>query len=186
MTKQIAIISGSLRKASYSTRLAKVLAGLFPSGYNTELINIGDLPLYNQDYDTEGNPPEFYTSFREQIADKDAVVFVTPEYNRSVPAALKNALDVGSRPFGHSVWSGKPALVVSNSPGNLGGFGANHHLRQTLTLLNMPTVQQPEAYIGNVVNFLGENDDPSPDNKVYLQSLVNAFTGLVEQTAGKN
>lgn len=112
----------------------------------------------------------------------DAVLFVTPEYNRSVPAVLKNALDVGSRPYGASVWNGKPAAIISQSPGRLSGFGANHHLRQPLVFLNMPILQQPEAYIGNVADLLDENGTIKDERTVkFLQSFVDAFVDLIKK-----
>ncbi len=112
----------------------------------------------------------------------DAVVFVTPEYNRTLPAVLKNALDVGSRPYGSSVYDGKPALVVSQSPGAISGFGANHHLRQALTFLNMPVVQQPEVYIGETHELLDENGKINDQETVaYLQSAVDAFVQLIKR-----
>lgn len=180
MTKKIAIISGSIRHKGFSTRLAKVVAGLFPEGYETEFVEIDNLPLYNQDHDSE---PQIAIcgDFRQIMHDKDAVVFVTPEHNRSIPSALKNALDIGSRPYGQSVWNGKPALVISNSPGAIGGFGANHHLRQVLSFLNMPVVQQPEAYIGGIDKFLGENNQPTESNMAYLQSIVDTFVELIDR-----
>ncbi|HLQ71793.1 MAG TPA: NAD(P)H-dependent oxidoreductase, partial [Bacillota bacterium] len=155
MTK-VAVLVGSLRKESFSKKVANNVAGLFPEEYEAVFVNIGDLPLYNQDYDVEGNLPEVYITFREQIRDADAILFVTPEYNRSVPGVLKNAIDVGSRPKETSVWNDKPAGIISVSPGHLSGFGANHHLRQSLVFFNMPVVQQPEAYIGNVADLLDE------------------------------
>jgi len=180
MSKKIAIISGSIRKEGFSTQLAKALQPLFPEGYETEIVEIGQLPLYNQDYDTEATP-EAYAAFRDILRGKDAVVFVTPEHNRSFPAALKNALDIGSRPYGQSVWNGKPAAIISNSPGMLGAFGANHHLRQVLTFLNMPTMQQPEAYLSKIHELLdGKGGFVSEDTKKYVQSIVDAFVKLVE------
>src|SRR5690606_15871043 len=170
MNKKIAIVVGSIRKESLSQSLAKNMVALLPEGYDAEFIKIDHLPLYSQDYDT-ANTPEQYKQFRDQVKDTAAVIFVTPEHNRSYPAALKNALDIGSRPYGQSVWNGKPALVVSQSPGNISGFGANHHLRQTLTFLNMPTLQQPEAYIAHTNKLIDEygkiNDEGTLD---FLQS----------------
>src|SRR5690625_2400734 len=131
---KVGIVVGSIRENSFSQQLANNLVELFPEGYVTEFIEIANLPLYNQDSDD--NVPEVYTTFRETIKGLDAVVFVTPEHNRSFPAALKNALDVGSRPYGSNVWDSKPALIVSQSPSNLSGFGANHHLRQVLAFLD--------------------------------------------------
>ena len=181
MTK-IGILVGSLRKESFSKKIAANVAALFPEGYETEFVEIGNLPLYNQDYDDENNVPAEYTTFRNKIKEIDAVLFVTPEYNRSVPAVLSNALDVGSRPYGASVWNGKPAAIISQSPGNLSGFGANHHLRQSLVFLNMPMVQQPEAYIGNVAALLDENGKIKDEGTVqFLQSFVDAFVDLINR-----
>jgi chromate reductase len=151
--KRIAVLVGSLRKASFNRKMAKALISLAPEPQMLEIIEIGGLPLYDQDYDDEGRPPAAWTTFREHIKSFDGFLFVTPEYNRSVPAVLKNALDVGSRPYGKSIWGEKPGAVISVSPGAIGGFGANHHLRQSLVFLNVPTMQQPEAYIGNAANL---------------------------------
>lgn len=182
MTKNIAVLIGSLRKDSFSKSVAKSLMPLFPSDYNLEIVEIGDLPLYNQDYDDLDQVPEAYTTFRNKMKTMDAVLFVTPEYNRSVPAVLKNALDVGSRPYGASIWDNKPAEIVSVSPGAISGFGANHHLRQSLVFLNMPTVQQPEAYIGNVMNLLDDNQEiTNPDTLGFFQTIVDAFDTLIKR-----
>ncbi|MFC4801538.1 NADPH-dependent FMN reductase [Neobacillus sp. GCM10023253] len=181
MTK-IGILLGSLRKESFSKKIAANVAALFPEGMEAEFVEIGNLPLYNQDFDDENNVPAEYTTFRNKMKEIEAVLFVTPEYNRSVPAVLKNALDVGSRPYGASVWSGKPAAIISQSPGNLSGFGANHHLRQSLVFLNMPTVQQPEAYIGNVAALLDENGKLKDENTVqFLQTFADAFVDLIKR-----
>jgi chromate reductase len=181
MNKKIAIIVGSIRKNSYSQSLANNLVALLPEGYDAEFIKIDNLAFYNPDLD-DGNPPDSYQFFRDQIRDVDAVIFVTPEYNRSYPAALKNALDVGSRPYGHSVWNGKPALVVSQSPGNLSGFGAHHHLRQVLTMLNMPTLQQPEAYIAHTHKLIDEHGMINNEGTLeFLQSVIDAFVKHVER-----
>lgn len=182
MTKNIAVLIGSLRKDSFSKSVAKSLMPLFPSDYNLEIVEIGDLPLYNQDYDDLDQVPEAYTTFRNKMKTMDAALFVTPEYNRSVPAVLKNALDVGSRPYGASIWDNKPAEIVSVSPGAISGFGANHHLRQSLVFLNMPTVQQPEAYIGNVMNLLDDNQEiTNPDTLGFFQAIVDAFDTLIKR-----
>ena len=181
MIKKIAIISGSIRTNGYSTQLAKALQPLFPEAYEMEIVEIGHLPLYNQDYD-DGTPPDSYTQFRKKMGEKDGVLFITPEHNRSIPAALKNVLDVGSRPKGKSAWSGKPAAVISNSPGLLGGFGAHHHLRQVLTSLNMPTLQHPEAYISNVAELLdGNGGFKSENTKGFAQSIVDAFVKHIDR-----
>jgi chromate reductase len=180
--KKIGVLVGSLRKESFSKKIAANVAALFPEGYETEFIEIENLPFYNQDYDNENNVREEYANFRNRIKEIDAVLFVTPEYNRTVPAVLSNALDIGSRPYGASVWNGKPAAIISQSPGNLGGFGANHHLRQSLVCLNMPVVQQPEAYISNAAALLDESGKISNEGTVqFLQSFVDAFIDLIEK-----
>ena len=184
MTK-IGILVGSLRKESISKKIAANVVGLFPDGYETELIEIGHLPFYNQDDDQENNVLADYTTFRNTIKEIDAVLFVTPEYNRSVPAVISNALDVGSRPYGASVWNGKPAAIISQSPGNLSGFGANHHLRQILVCLNMPVVQQPEAYLGNAATLLDENGKIKNEGTIqFLQSFVDTFVDLIKRYQG--
>ncbi len=181
MNKKIAVVVGSTRKNSLSQSLANNLVSLLPEGYDAKFIKIDNLPLYNQDYDSE-DTPEQYETFRDQLRDIDAVIFVTPEHNRSYPAALKNALDIGSRPYGQSVWNGKPALVVSQSTGNLSGFSANHHLRQTLTFLNMPTLQQPEAYIAHTDKLIDEHGKINNEGTVkFLQSIIDAFVELIER-----
>ncbi|MFD1418727.1 NADPH-dependent FMN reductase [Companilactobacillus keshanensis] len=181
MSKKIAVIVGSLRKGSFSRQIANNLVGLFPSDYEPEFVEIGNLPLYNEDIDTPENVPAEYTEFRNKLKDVSGVLFVTPEYNRSVPGALKNAIDVGSRPYGANMWDGKPAAIVSVSPGAISGFGSNHHLRQSLVFLNMPTLQQPEAYIGNVTNILDENGKVSDKTIGFLQSIIDAYVDLLNR-----
>ncbi|HWA29451.1 MAG TPA: NAD(P)H-dependent oxidoreductase [Rhizomicrobium sp.] len=179
MARSVAVIVGSLRKESFSRKLALALAPLSKPALDLKIVEIRDLPLYNED--TEHNPPESWKAFRDAVRPADAVLFVTPEYNRSVPGCLKNAIDVGSRPYGHSVWSGKPACVISNSPGALGGFGANHHLRQSLVFLDMPVLQQPEAYISGsnkLVNDKGEIEDTS--KREYLTKIMQSFAAWIE------
>ncbi|MDI9484927.1 MAG: NAD(P)H-dependent oxidoreductase, partial [Bacillota bacterium] len=130
----------------------------------------------------DDNPPAEYRTFRTQVKGCDAILFVTPEYNRSIPGVLKNALDVGSRPYGQSVWAGKPAAIISQSVGNLGGFGSNHHLRQVLTFLDMPALQQPEAYLADSSSlFDGSGRIKNQDTVQYLQGFVNAFLELIER-----
>src|SRR6202162_4040280 len=148
----VCVLVGSLRKASCNGMLANALISVAPSSMKLDITEIGQLPLYNEDLETDP-PPAPWTAFRQRIKAADAVLFVTPEYNRSVPAVLKNALDVGSRPYGSSVWDRKPGAIVSGSPGAIGGFGANHHLRQSLVFLNVPTMQQPEVYLSHVDKF---------------------------------
>src|SRR6185312_5942377 len=144
-TRTVAVLVGSLRKAAFSRFTANALTALAPDGMKPRIVEIGRLPLYNQDDDAA--PPAEWVTFRDSVRTADGVLFVTPEYNRSVPAPLKNAIDVGSRPYGQSVWSGKPGAVMTISPGAIGGFGANHHLRQSMVFLNVPAMQQPEAYV---------------------------------------
>ena len=144
----VAVIVGSLRRESFTRRLVRALDAVTPSSMKLEIVEIRDLSLYSQD--DEATPPASWVAFRERVKRADAVLFATPEYNRGVPACLKNAIDVGSRPYGASCWSGKPAAILSTSPGALGGFGANHQLRQSMVFLDMPLLQQPEAYIGGV------------------------------------
>jgi chromate reductase len=184
MARNVAVIVGSLRKESFSRKIANALIPLAKPALDLKLIEIGALQLYNED--TEKNPTPEWMAFRDAVRPVDAVLFVTPEYNRSVPGCLKNALDVGSRPYGSSVWSGKPACVISNSPGNIGGFGANHHLRQSLVFLDMPVLQQPEAYIAGsnkLVNDKGEIEDQA--KREYFQKILGAFTGWIEKIAKK-
>lgn len=181
MTK-IGIIVGSIRKESYSKKVALHVASLLPDEYETELIRIDHLPLYNQDYDDGNNVPTEYADFRKQMKEIDAVLFVTPEYNRSVPGVLKNALDVGSRPIQSSVWNNKPAGIISVSMGTLAGFGANHHLRQSLVFFNMPIVQQPEAYIGRVASILDDEGKIQNEGTIeLLQSFAEAFVELIRK-----
>jgi chromate reductase, NAD(P)H dehydrogenase (quinone) len=150
MAYKIAIIVGSLRKDSLNRKVARSICGLRGDNLECSMIEIGDLPLYNQDLDTD--PPEQWTRFRQQVGSADGVLFCSPEYNRGIPGVLKNAIDVGSRPYGESVFDKKPAAIVTASPGSIGGFGSNHQIRQSAVFLNMPVMQQPEAYLGHVTD----------------------------------
>lgn len=182
MSKKIGIIAGSLRNGAFSKSIASAVAGMFPKGWEVTMISFGHLPLFNQDYEEDGQTPDSYTSFRDQVGAQDAFVFVTPEYNRSIPGGMKNALDVASRPYGSSKWDGKPAVVMSASPGRIGGFGANHHLRQVLTFLNMPTVQQPEIYLSDVFKVLDEQGNlTSEETRALLQSAVDALVNMLDK-----
>ncbi len=177
-TYDVAVIVGSLRKESFSRKLALAVAKLAPANLKLEIVEIRDLPLYNQDL--EATPPPADVAFKARIQKADAVLFVTPEYNRSVPGSLKNAIDVGSRPYGKSSWAGKPAAVISNSPGALGAFGANHALRQSLVFLDMPTLQQPEAYVGHVSQILGPDGSISNDqSREFLTKFMAAFAAWI-------
>jgi chromate reductase len=181
MTKhKIAIVVGSLRAASLNRKVALSICAFTADMLDCTIVEIGDLPLYNQDL--EANPPEAVTRFRQQIAAAEGVLFCTPEYNRGIPGALKNAIDIGSRPYGQSVWDKKPCAVVTASPGGVGGFGANHQLRQCCVFLNMPVMQQPEAYLGHVTDASFDADDclkEGPFKDVVMQ-LARAFAGWVD------
>jgi chromate reductase len=180
----VAVIVGSLRKGSFTRRLAKVLVGMAPETLRCEFVEIGDLPLYNQDPDDEGSPPAAWTAFRQKLSAVDAVLFATPEYNRSMPGVLKNAIDVGSRPYGKSVWDAKPAAIISCAPGAIGGFGANHHLRQAMVFLNMPLMQQPEAYIGHVNDLITEDLAVANEgSRKFLEGFMTSFARWVQTTA---
>ena len=176
MTQQrdVAVIVGSLRAASLSRRMAHALMELAPAELRLEIVEIGELPLYNEDL--EHDVPASWTAFRERVRRADAVLFITPEYNRSVPAPLKNAIDVGSRPYGKSAWSQLPGAIVSLSPGALGAFGANHHLRQSLVFLDVPVMQQPEAYVGNAGQLFHEDGRLKNDaTREFMTKYLAAF-----------
>ena len=180
--RKVGIVVGSLRKASLNRKLALALIAMAPPALALKIVEIGALPLYNQDEDAQMPAP--WAEFREQIAACDAVLFVTPEYNRSVPGALKNAIDVGSRPYGKSAWAGKPAAIVSVSPGAAGAFGANHHLRQSLVFLNMPAMQQPEAYIGGADKLFAEDGSISnPSTHEFMTKYLAAFEQWIARNA---
>jgi chromate reductase len=181
--RKVAVLVGSLRKASYNRKMALALIALAPEALKLGVVEIGALPLYNEDLDAD--PPPAWRAFRDAVRACDAVLFVTPEYNRSVPGVLKNAIDVGSRPYGQSVWSKKPAAVVSVSPGAIGGFGANHHLRQSLVFLDMPALQQPEAYLGGAATLFADDGLIASDGtRKLLTGLLAAFAAWIERTAG--
>ncbi|MFC7065942.1 NADPH-dependent FMN reductase [Brucella rhizosphaerae] len=176
----VAVLIGSLRKGSFNRKVAMGLDAITPSGMTLTTVEIGDLPLYNPDLDTDA-PPAAWTRFRSEMNKANAVLFVTPEYNRSVPAALKNALDVGSRPYGQSVWGGKPAAIISGSPGNISAFGANHHLRQSLVFLDMPALQQPEAYLAHVDKLVDDSGKLVPDTAKFLGDFLEAFDRFAQK-----
>jgi chromate reductase len=176
---KIAIIVGSLREGSINRKIARSMCAIRDDDLDCSMVEIGDLPLFNQDL--EKTPPEQWVRFKEQVAAADGVLFCTPEYNRGVPGVLKNAIDVGSRPYGRSVWDRKPAAIVSASPGAIGGALANHQLRQACVFLNMPVMQQPEAYLGQVSDdSFGEDgllvDGPLKD---VVTKLAHAFAEWV-------
>ncbi|MBC3486899.1 NAD(P)H-dependent oxidoreductase [Pseudomonas sp. SWRI50] len=174
----VAVVVGSLRKDSYNRKVARALSELAPSSLALKIVEIGDLPLYNED--VEATAPASWKRFRDEISRSDAVLFVTPEYNRSMPGCLKNAIDVGSRPYGESAWSGKPTAVVSVSPGAIGGFGANHAVRQSLVFLDMPCMQMPEAYLGGAANLFEESGKLNDKTRPFLQGFVDKFAAWVK------
>lgn len=178
--RNVAVVLGSLRKDSVSRKIAKAFAALNPN-LKFNIVEIGDLPHFDQDL--ESDPPAQWVRFREEIAGADAVLFVTPEFNRSVPGALKNAIDVGSRPYGSSVWNGKPGAVISQSPGAIGGFGSNHHLRQSLVFLNVPLLSQ-EAYIGNSFSLFDDKGElVNEATTEFLRAYGQAFGAWIETIA---
>jgi chromate reductase len=176
--RDVAVLIGSLRKDSINRKVGHALVELAPQSLKPEIVEIGQLPLYSQDGDAD--PPGSWSSFRKRIRRADAVLFVTPEYNRSVPAPLKNAIDVGSRPYGQSAWYGKPGAVVSASPSAIGGFGANHHLRQSLVFLNVPAMQQPEAYLGQADKLFGPDGKLNNEStRKFLKDFMMAFAAWI-------
>ena len=180
--RDIAVIVGSLRKGSFNRMMAHTLAAVAPPGLRLEIVEIRDLSLYDQDLDTA--PPAPWVTFRERIRRADGVLFLTPEYNRSVPGVLKNAIDIGSRPYGQSAWEGKPGAVMSVSPGASGGFGANHHLRQSLVFLDVPCMQQPEAYIGGAAKaFDAEGTLTNESTLTFVTTFMAKYERWVERFA---
>lgn len=182
-TRDIVAVVGSLRRESFTRRLVQGLITIAPASMRIEILGVGDLPLYDQD--AEASPPDAWVTFRERVRRSDAVLFATPEYNRSVPGGLKNAIDVGSRPYGKSAWARKPAAIISASPGALGAFGANHHLRQSLVFLDMPVMQQPEAYIGGADKvFDGAGQFVNPATRQLCEQFLKSFDTWIGRLAG--
>lgn len=184
MNKVIGLLAGSLRRESFSKKLAEAVVKMAPDGFEFNIIPLADLPVYNQDFDDHNEVPEAYVRFRETVNSLNGVIFITPEYNRSIPGVLKNAIDVGSRPKDKNVWNGKPAAIFSNSPGNLSAFGANHHLRQCLVFLNVPVMQQPEVYIPHVNELFDEGGNlKEGSTKDFLQKAIDAYIDWFKKTA---
>ena len=175
----VAVVVGSLRKDSFTRKVAAAAIAVAPPTLKMAMVEIGQLPLYNQDDDAK--PPAASAAFKAKIQAAQAVLFATPEYNRSVPGVLKNAIDIASRPYGKSAWNGKPGAVVSVTPGPLGAFGANHHLRQSLVFLNVPAMAQPEAYLSNASSLFDDNGElTSDDTRGFLQGFMAAFAAWIE------
>jgi chromate reductase len=182
MAYDVAVVVGSLRAGSFTRKVALAMAELAPDSLKLHIVEWGDVLNFNQDH--EQDPPAPNKAFKDTIRKADAVIFATPEYNRSVPGGLKNVVDVASRPYGDSAWSGKPAAVVSVSPGAIGGFGANHHLRQSLVFLDMPTLNQPEAYIGGAAKLFDEEGQLTNDStREFLTRFMQTFAHWVEKHA---
>jgi chromate reductase len=182
---KIAVIVGSLRKESFNLKTAKAMMAMAPESFDMELLDISGLPMFNEDL--EANPPKEWVTLKKKIKGVDGVLFFTPEYNRSVPGVLKNAIDIGSRPYGQNSWDGKPAAIVSVSTGNISGFGANHHLRQSLTFVNVPAMAQPEAYIGGASELFDDHGKLINDStKGFLKSFMDAFEKWVNTNAKKS
>ena len=179
-TRTVGVFVGSLRKESFNRKMANALIALAAPSLKMEIVEIGQLPLYNADCEAE--PPQVVRDFKQRVESFDAVLFVTPEYNRGVPGVLKNAIDVGSRPYGKSSWNRKPGAVVSVSPGAIGAYGANHALRQSLVFLNVPAMQQPEAYIGNAASLFDDKGALISDStRDFLKKFVQAFAQWIDQ-----
>jgi len=183
--KDIAVLVGSLRKDSINRKAALALANLAPASLRLDLLEIGHLPFYNQDFDADAaQTPASYADFRRRLAAADGVIFATPEYNRGVPAVLKNAIDIGTRPYGKNVWSGKPAGVISVTLGALGAFGANQQLRQQLANVNMRVLQQPEIYLAGAANLFDSDGNVAVDStRDLLRAFMDAFAAWTAPAA---
>ncbi|AEF83273.1 NADPH-dependent FMN reductase [Leadbettera azotonutricia] len=182
---QIGVLVGSLRKESFSKKTALYVSSLMPDTFDMKPLEIGNLAMFNQDYDDEGKTPGEWTTFREEVRALDGVLLVSPEYNRSIPPVIKNALDIASRPYGKNAWSGKPGGIISVSPGKLGGFGANHQLRQAVVFLNIFLLQQPEAYIGDIASLFDEKGGISNQGTAdFLRIYADAFAQWVLKFRG--
>jgi len=179
--KIIGVFVGSLRRESFSMKVASYLAGQLKEDFEVRFVDMASLALYNEDLDNENDMPEEWRIFRREVEALDAVLFVTPEYNRSVPAVLKNALDVASRPKSAGRWSGKPGAVVGVSPGNIGAFGACHHLRQTASCLDIYMMQQPETYVGGIAASVSADGVSSERTQEYLKVFAEAFSVWVNK-----
>lgn len=181
----IALHIGSLRRAAWSRRIADELIALAPATLNLQPVPIGELPLYNADLETE-SPPPAWTAYRQQIAASDGLLFVTPEYNRGTSGALKNAIDVASRPYGKNVYNSKPAAIVSLSTGPLGGVAANHDVRRSLVTLNAATMAHPEMFLSQVNKLFEGEGGAGPLNagtREFLGKFLAAFESWARRFA---
>ncbi len=181
MSKTIGILVGSLRRNSFSKSVAEFVVSRSNADIKYEIVDISKLELFNQDFDDDNNAPASYVAFREKAKELSGFLFITPEHNRTIPAALKNALDIGSRPYGKSIWNAKPGAIISVSPGLIGGFGANQHLRQPMVFLNVLMMQQPEAYLGDIASAIDENGKLVAERTIsFLDSYLEAFAKWVK------
>jgi chromate reductase len=176
---RIAVVIGSIRKDSLNRRFADALARLAPPEFSFMHVKIDDLPLYNQD--DEGRPTESVIRLKQEIRDADGLLFVTPEYNRSIPGVLKNAIDQASRPYGQSVWTGKPAGVIGVSPGAAGTGMAQQHLRNILVFLDVPALCQPEAFIQAKEGLFDEDGGIGPASLQFLQGWMTRYVAWVKR-----
>ncbi|MBX9759585.1 MAG: NAD(P)H-dependent oxidoreductase [Beijerinckiaceae bacterium] len=181
MTYRIAVLVGSLRRESHNRRLAQALTRLASADFEFELLEIGDLPLYNQDYDSAPSPAA--QRLKKKVNESSGLMFVTPEYNRSIPGVLKNALDHASRPYGQNAWAGKPAGVIGVSTGAIGTAVAQQHLRTILAYLDAPTLGQPEAYIQMKDQLFEQDGSIGAASRDFLQAWMDRFTAWVRQHA---
>jgi chromate reductase len=179
MTLQVGLVIGSLRRASFSRRIAQTLPGLAPASLTFREIAIGTLPLYNEDL--EADVPQAWATFRAAVRASDALLFVTPEYNRSMPGALKNAVDVGSKPYGQNCWNGKPAGIMGLSSGPLGGMAAAHNLRQALVTVNVASMAHPEVYLSHAAKLFDDAGAVVPATQDFLRGYLQAFEAWVER-----
>jgi chromate reductase len=176
---QIAVIVGSLRKDSFNRKLADALAKLAPPDFSFKQLQIGDLPLYNQDDDA--NQADSVKRLKKEIQASQGVLFVTPEYNRSISGVLKNALDHASRPYGQSAWPGKPAGVIGISPGAIGTAVAQQNLRTILGYFDMPVLGQPEAYVQMKEGLFDSSGNIGEGSKKFLQKWMDAYVAWIKQ-----
>jgi chromate reductase, NAD(P)H dehydrogenase (quinone) len=178
---KIAVIVGSLRKDSFNKKLATALEKLFPADFSSTHLRIDDLPLYNQDDDN--NPSEQVKRLKSEITAAQGLLFVTPEYNRSIPGVLKNAIDHASRPYGKNAWNGKPAGVIGTSVGPIGSALAQQHLRNILAYLNVPTLGQPEAFVHSKEGLYDAAGNIGEASREFLQGWVNNYVAWVKKHA---
>ena len=184
MTKHISVLVGSLRRGSFARKIATHAINLFPEGFEAEIVEIRDLPLYDFDYDdpetTDRPLPSEYTDFRERIKASDGILFVTAENNRTIPACLKNAVDIGSKPNGDVAWKGLPAGIISHSVGRMGGYSSQKNLRLALSYFDMPTPGQPEVFLAQSPTLIGEDGRLEPEKTIaFVRDYLARFAELI-------